>query len=165
MFTKALRAEGLALESDCLATGGGDLYSDFSFITFSSTLQVRQVRPVDHGRPYASDPGGQSFARAGDSDDSGAYSPQARGRSERGFGAWQGRLPQELRRRQITTLQHERVVARDNTVSFANRSWQLERTKLPSLNLVLGIKDRAECCAVDITSGNYACDLFCLRGS
>jgi len=103
-----------------------------------------------------------------------AYSPQARGRSERGFGTWQGRLPQELRVRGLTTiaaanqflsehyisefnqrfmvkaaecgtafvplkrkdldlvfsLQHERVVARDNTVSFANRSWQLERTKL-----------------------------------
>jgi hypothetical protein len=91
-----------------------------------------------------------------------AYSPQARGRSERGFGTWQGRLPQELRLRKLTTvaaanqflrseyvkefnrrfnvpaaergtafvpvrlkdldlvfsLQHERVVARDNTVSF-----------------------------------------------
>src|ERR687897_378631 len=33
-----------------------------------------------------------------------AYSPQARGRSERGFGTWQGRLPQELRVRGITTL-------------------------------------------------------------
>jgi hypothetical protein len=30
----------------------------------------------------------------------------------------------------VCSLQHERVVARDNTVSFANRSWQLERTKL-----------------------------------
>src|SRR6201982_2758400 len=30
----------------------------------------------------------------------------------------------------VFSLQHERVVARDNTVSFANRSWQLERTKL-----------------------------------
>jgi transposase len=103
-----------------------------------------------------------------------AYSPQARGRSERGFGTWQGRLPQELRLRGLTTiaaaneflreqylaefnqrftvkaaergtafvplgrkdldlvfsLQHERVVARDNTVSFASRSWQIERTKL-----------------------------------
>ena len=103
-----------------------------------------------------------------------AYSPQARGRSERGFGTWQGRLPQELRLHGITTiaaanqflraqyisefnqrfmvkaaergtaltplkrrdlnlvfsLQHERVVGRDNTVSFANRSWQIERTKL-----------------------------------
>jgi len=27
-----------------------------------------------------------------------AYSPQARGRSERNFGTWQGRLPQELRK-------------------------------------------------------------------
>jgi transposase len=103
-----------------------------------------------------------------------AYSPQARGRSERGFGTWQGRLPQELRLRGLTTvaaanqflqeqyiaefnarfqvkasdrgtafvpqrrkdwdlifsLHHERVVARDNTVSFANRVFQLERTKL-----------------------------------
>lgn len=103
-----------------------------------------------------------------------AYSPQARGRSERGFGTWQGRLPQELRLRGITTiaaanqflreqylsefnqrfmvkatergtaltplkrkdldlvfsLHHERLVNRDNTVSFANRSWQIERTKL-----------------------------------
>src|SRR5260221_4993605 len=34
-----------------------------------------------------------------------AYSPQARGRSERSFGTWQGRLPQELRLRQIRTLE------------------------------------------------------------
>ncbi len=33
-----------------------------------------------------------------------ANSPQARGRCERFFGTWQGRLPQELRSRQITTL-------------------------------------------------------------
>jgi hypothetical protein len=33
-----------------------------------------------------------------------AYSPQARGRSERGFGTWQGRLPQELRSRGIGTI-------------------------------------------------------------
>jgi transposase len=100
-----------------------------------------------------------------------AYSPQARGRSERGFRTWQGRLPQELRVRGISTveqanrflrqsyvsrfnrkfqvpagepgtafvplcgqdldrifsLQHERVVNRDNTVSFANLVLQLER--------------------------------------
>jgi transposase len=34
-----------------------------------------------------------------------AYSPQARGRSERNFGTWQGRLPQELRVRGITDLE------------------------------------------------------------
>ena len=33
-----------------------------------------------------------------------AYSPQARGRSERSFGTWQGRLPQELRLANITTV-------------------------------------------------------------
>jgi len=100
-----------------------------------------------------------------------AYSPQARGRSERNFGTWQRRLPQELRVRGITTreeanrflresyigemnrrfgvpagqaesafvpvggkdlerifsLQHERVVNGDNTVSFANRILQIGR--------------------------------------
>jgi transposase len=100
-----------------------------------------------------------------------AYSPQARGRSERSFRTWQGRLPQELRLAEITTLeeanrfvreqyvaefnarfsvaataegtafvpcsrsdldrvfclQHERVVARDNTVSFARLTLQIER--------------------------------------
>src|SRR5947199_8531801 len=35
-----------------------------------------------------------------------AYSPQARGRSERNFGTWQGRLPQELRLAGCTTLAH-----------------------------------------------------------
>jgi hypothetical protein len=33
-----------------------------------------------------------------------AYSPQARGRSERNFQTWQGRLPQELRLRGITNM-------------------------------------------------------------
>jgi transposase len=100
-----------------------------------------------------------------------AYSPQARGRSERSFRTWQGRLPQELRLAGITTLeaangflqeryvaefnarfsvaaqeegtafvpctrtdldrvfclQHERVVARDNTVQFARLTLQIER--------------------------------------
>jgi len=100
-----------------------------------------------------------------------AYSPQARGRSERNFGTWQGRLPQELRLRGIRTLeganqflrehyiaefndhfqvaaqhrgsafiaarrkeldlilslQYERTVNRDNTVSFQNLTLQIER--------------------------------------
>jgi hypothetical protein len=34
-----------------------------------------------------------------------AFSPQARGRSERFFGTWQGRLPQELRSRGITDVE------------------------------------------------------------
>lgn len=100
-----------------------------------------------------------------------AYSPQARGRSERSFRTWQGRLPQELRLHGISSLaeanrflcehyvaefnhqfsvapaqtgtafvpctrtdlervfslHHERVVARDNTVSFARLGLQIER--------------------------------------
>jgi transposase len=103
-----------------------------------------------------------------------AYSPQARGRGERSFGTWQGRLPQELRLRGIGTIeeanrflretysaefnskftvaaaeagtafmpikhqdlnrvfaiQHERTVAKDNTIQFANHVWQLEKTPL-----------------------------------
>jgi len=99
-----------------------------------------------------------------------AYSPQARGRSERNFGTWQGRLPQELRLAGCTTLeqanrflrerymaefngrfqvaaaergsafvagrnrdlnrvfslQFERTVNRDNTVSFENLKLQIE---------------------------------------
>ena len=102
-----------------------------------------------------------------------AYSPQARGRSERSFGTWQGRLPQELRLAKIKaveeanrfltdryiaefnakfkvaaqekgtafrrcsrtdldwvfTIQTERVVAKDNTVAIAARSWQIDKTR------------------------------------
>ena len=102
-----------------------------------------------------------------------AYSPQARGRSECNFGTWQGRLPQELRLRNLKTLeaanqflrehyiaefngrfqvapmqrgsafmpcrsrdlerifslQFERIVNRDNTVSFQNLSLQIERVQ------------------------------------
>lgn len=102
-----------------------------------------------------------------------AYSPQARGRSERSFRTWRGRLSQELRLTAITTpqganrflreryiaefnqsftvsateegtafvpctrtelervfsIQHERVMARDNTVQFARLSLQIERQR------------------------------------
>ena len=105
-----------------------------------------------------------------------AYSPQARGRSERSFGTWQGRLPQELaagrnrrrwkgpmrssreplhrgvqcqkftvaaRRKErlshacsrtdlnwIFTVQTERVVAKDNTVTIGERVWQIDKNSL-----------------------------------
>jgi hypothetical protein len=38
-----------------------------------------------------------------------AYSPQARGRSERSFGTWQGRLPQELRLHGVRTVEAANV--------------------------------------------------------
>jgi transposase len=101
-----------------------------------------------------------------------AYSPQARGRGERNFQTWQGRLPQELRLRGLRTreeanrflkrryirefnrkftvaatqpgtafvpaggmdldrifsIQQERVVNQDNTVSWENHRLQIEKT-------------------------------------
>ncbi len=102
-----------------------------------------------------------------------AYSPQARGRSERNFGTWQGRLPQELRLAGITTveeanrflreryiaefnakftvkpaqpgtafrkcgrrdldqvfsIQTERVVDKDNTVTIGRQWWQIGKSR------------------------------------
>jgi transposase len=99
-----------------------------------------------------------------------SYSPQARGRMERQFGTWQGRLPQELRKAGIKTMedanrfikevfvpwhnshltvaarepgtafvpagnvdlnaiisvQHDRIVQNDNTVSLGKRCLQVE---------------------------------------
>ena len=65
-----------------------------------------------------------------------AYSPQARGRSERSFGTWQGRLPQELRLAGITTPEEanrflrERYIAEFNakfTVKAAERGTAFRR--------------------------------------
>jgi transposase len=50
-----------------------------------------------------------------------AYSPQARGRSERNFGTWQGRLPQELRTRGITELEKANEFLRQYVKEFNAR--------------------------------------------
>ncbi len=141
------------------------LYSDRAshfFLTRKAGEPVDRQRPTQVGRALR-ELGVQMIP---------AYSPQARGRSERNFGTWQGRLPQELRLREITTveaangflresyigefnrrfavpatqpgsaflpsarreldrifsIQHERVVNRDNTVSLENRLLQIEKT-------------------------------------
>src|ERR1700720_4710213 len=54
-----------------------------------------------------------------------AYSPQARGRSERNFGTWQGRLPQELRLAGITTLEGANAFLRAHYVGEFNRRFQV----------------------------------------
>lgn len=54
-----------------------------------------------------------------------AYSPQARGRSERSFGTWQGRLPQELRLRGITTLAAANSFLAEHYVAEFNRRFQV----------------------------------------
>lgn len=50
-----------------------------------------------------------------------AYSPQARGRSERSFATWQGRLPQELRLRGITQLEKANEFLREYVKEFNAR--------------------------------------------
>src|SRR5262252_2862132 len=50
-----------------------------------------------------------------------AYSPEARGRSERNFGTWQGRLPQELRLRQMRTLAAANQFLREHYIAEFNR--------------------------------------------
>src|SRR6266404_2363563 len=54
-----------------------------------------------------------------------AYSPQARGRSERGFGTWQGRLPQELRLRGVATLEQANTFLREEYVAEFNQRFQV----------------------------------------
>jgi transposase len=49
-----------------------------------------------------------------------AYSPQARGRSERNFGTWQGRLPQELRLANSTTVDAANAFLRDRYIAEFN---------------------------------------------
>jgi transposase len=52
-----------------------------------------------------------------------AYSPQARGRSERNFGTWQGRLPQELRLAGISTLAEANTFLRERYIAEFNRKF------------------------------------------
>ena len=54
-----------------------------------------------------------------------AYSPQARGRSERNFQTWQGRLPQELRLRGIKTLEEANRFLREHYIAEFNRGFQV----------------------------------------
>jgi hypothetical protein len=49
-----------------------------------------------------------------------AYSPQARGRSERSFGTWQGRLPQELRLASAKTLEEANRFLREHYIAEFN---------------------------------------------
>ena len=49
-----------------------------------------------------------------------AYSPQARGRMERNYGTWQGRLPQELRLRGITEVDQANEFLRNEYIAEFN---------------------------------------------
>lgn len=55
-----------------------------------------------------------------------AYSPQARGRCERIFGTWQGRLPQEFRLRGITTVEAANEFLRKEWIPMHDASFSVE---------------------------------------
>jgi transposase len=54
-----------------------------------------------------------------------AYSPQARGRSERNFSTWQGRLPQELRLRGIRSMEAANRFLREHYIAAFNARFQV----------------------------------------
>jgi len=54
-----------------------------------------------------------------------AYSPQARGRCERSFGTWQGRLPQELRLHHIGTVEAANAFLREHYIAEFNRRFKV----------------------------------------
>jgi transposase len=64
-----------------------------------------------------------------------AYSPQARGRSERSFGTWQGRLPQELRLAGIRTREAANDFLRTRYVAEFNRRFAV-RSEQPGTAFV-----------------------------
>src|SRR6201988_4850497 len=70
-----------------------------------------------------------------------AYSPQARGRSERNFGTWQGRLPQELRLRQLGTLEAANRFLRDDYIAEFNRRFQVAPRQRGSAFVPCRIRD------------------------
>jgi transposase len=70
-----------------------------------------------------------------------AYSPQARGRSERNFGTWQGRLPQELRLRGRTTLVAANQFLREHYLAEFNRRFQVAPAQRGSAFLACVRKD------------------------
>ena len=89
------------------------LYSDRGshfFVTMKEGEKVDKHRLTQVGRAMK-ELGVQMIA---------AYSPQARGRSERSFGTWQGRLPQELRLAGITTVDRANVFLREQYIGEFN---------------------------------------------
>ena len=78
-----------------------------------------------------------------------AYSPQARGRSERSFGTWQGRLPQELRLAGITEVEEANRFLREGyigefnarfTVAGKNRGTAFRRTSRSDLEWIFSVQ-------------------------
>jgi transposase len=89
------------------------LYSDRAghfFVTPQRGERVDHSRPTQVGRALQ-ELGVKMIA---------AYSPQARGRSERNFGTWQGRLPQELRLHKISDVERANAFLREHYIGELN---------------------------------------------
>src|SRR4030095_7019510 len=70
-----------------------------------------------------------------------AYSPQARGRSERSFGTWQGRLPQELRLREIKTVEAANIFLREEYIGQFNARFAVTAALPGTAFVPLGSRD------------------------
>ena len=98
------------------------LYSDRGshfFVTPKAGEKVDKQRPTQVGRALK-ELGVQMIP---------AYSPQARGRSERSFGTWQGRLPQELRLAEIKTREEANTFLRDRYIAVFNEKFAVAATE------------------------------------
>src|SRR5450432_319571 len=98
------------------------LYSDRAshfFLTPKASQPVDRTRPTQVGRALQ-ELGIQMIP---------AYSPQARGRSERSFGTWQGRLPQELRLHGIRSLASANEFLRDRYIEEFNERFAVAATE------------------------------------
>jgi transposase len=94
------------------------LYSDRGshfFVTVKEGAKVEKHRLTQVGRAMK-ELGVQMIA---------AYSPQARGRSERSFGTWQGRLPQEMRLAGISTLEGANTFLRERYIGEFNGKFKV----------------------------------------
>jgi transposase len=118
------------------------LYSDRGshfFVTMKAGEKVDKHRLTQVGRAMK-ELGVQTIA---------AYSPQARGRSERSFGTWQGRLPQELRLAEISTVDganaflRERYIGEFNakfSVAAEEKGTAFRRTSRSDLNWIFTVQ-------------------------
>jgi hypothetical protein len=70
-----------------------------------------------------------------------AYSPQARGRMERSYGTWQGRLPQELRLAGIGTVEEANRFLRQGYIAEFNRKFQVKAAERGTAFRACGRKD------------------------
>ena len=118
------------------------LYSDRGshfFVTLKEGEKVDKHRLTQVGRAMK-ELGVQMIA---------AYSPQARGRSERSFGTWQGRLSQELRLAGITTAEGANAFLRKQyirefndkfSVPAAQKGTAFRRTGRTDLNWIFSVQ-------------------------